>query len=71
MKETWIDRLIREATERGELEPHEGVGEPIPDLDKTYDPNWWVKDWVEREKLNEYERGRAPRWERPRDPERE
>jgi len=38
MEETWIDRLISEATERGELEPHEGVGEPIPNLDKTYDP---------------------------------
>jgi hypothetical protein len=71
MDETWIDRLIREATERGELEPREGVGETIPDLDRTYDPNWWVKAWVERENLKEVRRGRAPRWERPRDPARE
>ena len=71
MEETWIDRLIREAIENGELEPTEGVGEPIPNLDKAYDPNWWVKDWIERERLREYQRGRAPRWEEPRDPERE
>jgi hypothetical protein len=71
MEETWIDRLISEATERGELEPHEGVGEPISDLDKTYDPNWWVKSWVERERLKDYRRGRAPRLQRPRDPARE
>lgn len=56
MGETWIDRMITEAIEAGDLEPHEGVGERIPDLDRAYDPNWWVKDWVEREKLREYER---------------
>jgi len=47
MAEHWSEQLIREAIERGELEPHEGVGEPIPDLDN--DPNWWVKKWFDRE----------------------
>jgi hypothetical protein len=46
----WAERLIAEAIERGELDPHEGLGDPILDLDD--DPNWWVKKWVEREKLS-------------------
>lgn len=58
---SWIERIISEAIERGELEPREGVGEPIPDLDDTYDPGWWVKDWVERERLrDEPRRGPGP-----------
>ncbi|GMQ86222.1 MAG: hypothetical protein BMS9Abin07_1795 [Acidimicrobiia bacterium] len=70
MEEPWIERLIREAIERKELEPQEGIGDPIPDLDDTYDPNWWAKRWVERERLKEHlGRGRAPRGEAPRDPE--
>ena len=69
MEEPWMERKIREAIESGELEPHDGVGEPIDDLDKPYDPTWWAKAFVKREKLKEYlKRGRAPRWEEPRDP---
>lgn len=64
----WSERKISEAIERGELDPHEGVGEPIPDLDN--DPNWWVKKWIKRERLKEaLGRERAPRREGPRDPE--
>ncbi len=68
MTEPFVERRIREAIERGELEPREGAGEPIPNLDQ--DPDWWVKSWVERENLkDDLRRGRAPRWEGPRDPE--
>ncbi len=67
MTEPFVERRIREAIERGELEPREGVGEPIPNLDQ--DPDWWVKSWVERENLkDDLRRGRAPRREGPRDP---
>ena len=65
--ESWVDRKIREAIESGDLEPHEGVGEPIEDLDN--DPYWWVKRWIKRERLRELERERAPRREGPRDPD--
>ena len=62
-----MERRIREAIESGELEPREGVGEPIPNLD--HDPDWWVKSWVERENLkDDLRRGRVPRREGPRDP---
>ncbi len=53
-----MERIIREAIERGELEPGEGVGEPIPDLDN--DPDWWVKRWVQREGLKDARRVRRP-----------
>ncbi len=49
--ESWIDRQIRDAQERGEFEDLPGAGEPIPDLDKPHDENWWVKDKLRREGL--------------------
>lgn len=51
--ESWIERTIREATERGELKATIGVGEPIQSLDSTYDPAWWVKAWLERERSSD------------------
>jgi len=50
-EELWVERLIREAIESGRLEPTEGVGRPIPELDSPRDPLWWVRHWVERENL--------------------
>ncbi len=32
--ETWIDKQIREAADRGEFDNLPGAGKPIPDLDK-------------------------------------
>jgi hypothetical protein len=49
--ESWIDRQIREATERGEFDDLPGAGRPIPDLDKPFDELWWVKDKLRREGL--------------------
>jgi hypothetical protein len=50
--ETWIDRQIREAEERGEFDDLPGAGKPIPDLDKPFDELWWVKDKLRREGLS-------------------
>jgi hypothetical protein len=49
--ERWIDRQIREATERGEFENLPGAGKPIPDLDKPSDEMWWVKGKLRSEGL--------------------
>ena len=49
--ESWIDRQVRDAQERGEFDDLPGAGEPIPDLDKPYDEMWWVKDMLRREGL--------------------
>jgi hypothetical protein len=49
--ESWIDRQVREATERGEFDDLPGAGKPIPNLDKPFDELWWVKDKLRREGL--------------------
>lgn len=49
--ESWIDRQIREAEERGEFDDLPGAGKPIPDLDKPFDELWWVRDKLRREGL--------------------
>lgn len=50
--ETWIDRQIREAEERGDFDDLPGAGQPIPGLDKPLDELWWVKDKLRREGLS-------------------
>jgi hypothetical protein len=50
--EKFIDRLIREAQERGEFDNLPGAGKPIPGLDKPHDELWWVKKLLEREELS-------------------
>lgn len=50
--ESWADRQIREATERGELDNLPGAGEPLRGLNKPYDELWWVKAKMEREGLS-------------------
>jgi hypothetical protein len=47
--ESWIDRQIREAQERGEFDNLPGTGKPIPGISEPYDENWWVKDLLKRE----------------------
>ena len=48
--ESWIDRQIREARERGAFDNLPGAGKPIPGL-KRRDDNWWIKGLMERENL--------------------
>ncbi|MFB3065784.1 MAG: DUF1992 domain-containing protein [Planctomycetota bacterium] len=50
--ESWVERQIREARERGELDDLPGAGKPIPGLEKPYDPLWWAKQLVHREGLS-------------------
>jgi hypothetical protein len=50
--ETWVERQIREATERGEFDDLPGAGRPIADLDKPHDELWWIKQKLRREHLS-------------------
>jgi hypothetical protein len=50
--ESWIDRQIRQARERGEFEDLPGSGAPLADLDKPYDEMWWVKRKLRDEQLS-------------------
>jgi hypothetical protein len=49
--ESWIDKQIREAQERGEFDDLPGTGKPIPNRNELYDENWWLKQWIEREQI--------------------
>lgn len=49
--EGWVERTIREATERGEFSGLKGAGRPL-DLGPADDPDWWVKRYLEREGLD-------------------
>ncbi len=47
--ESWVDRQIREATERGEFENLPGWGKPLASLDAPYDELWWIRGKMHRE----------------------
>ena len=49
---TWVERQIREATERGEFDNLPGAGKPIADLDRPHDELWWVRQKLRREHLS-------------------
>ena len=49
--ESWIDRQIRQAQERGEFDNLRGMGEPLKGLDGRQDENWWIRGLLERESL--------------------
>ncbi|MBF8187609.1 DUF1992 domain-containing protein [Nonomuraea sp. K274] len=50
--ETWIDRQIREAEERGEFDDLPGAGKPLPGIDRPLDEMWWIKQKIESEGLS-------------------
>lgn len=50
--ETWVDRQIREAAERGAFDGLTGAGKPLPHLDQPYDEMWWIKEKMSREHLS-------------------
>jgi hypothetical protein len=50
--ETWIERQIREARERGEFDDLPGAGKPMPSRGTRHDPNWWIKQKLRDEGLS-------------------
>jgi DnaJ-like protein len=49
--ESYVDRRIREAEERGEFDDLPGTGKPLPGIDRPPSADWWLKKLMEREKL--------------------
>ena len=47
--ESWVDRQVREARERGEFDNLPGHGKPIADIDRPRDEMWWVRQKLARE----------------------
>jgi len=50
--ESWVERQIREAQERGEFDALAGAGKPIADLDRPYDEMWWIRKKFKEDKLS-------------------
>jgi len=49
--ESWVERQIREAQERGEFDDLPGHGKPLADVDQPRDELWWVRQKLRREKV--------------------
>ncbi|WP_439659708.1 DUF1992 domain-containing protein [Lentzea sp. HUAS TT2] len=47
--ESWIDKQIREAQERGEFDGLPGAGKPLPGAGEALDEDWWIKRKVREE----------------------
>ncbi|MEV0619748.1 DUF1992 domain-containing protein [Nonomuraea sp. NPDC050404] len=50
--ESWIDRQIREAEERGQFDDLPGSGKPLPGQGRHLDEMWWIKQKIESEGLS-------------------
>jgi hypothetical protein len=50
--ESWVDKQIREATERGEFDDLPGAGKPLPGAGKPHEEQWWLKNYLQREGLS-------------------
>jgi hypothetical protein len=50
--ESFVDRQIREAQERGEFDDLPGAGKPLPDLDRPHDEQWWIRRKLKNEGLS-------------------
>ncbi|MFF0490414.1 DUF1992 domain-containing protein [Nocardia sp. NPDC004068] len=49
--EWWLERQIREATERGDFDDLPGKGKPLPGAGQPYDENWWLTNYLRRENV--------------------
>lgn len=48
----FVDLQIKQAMERGDFDDLPGAGKPIKNLGTQHDPDWWVKQLIEREKIS-------------------
>ncbi|PXY29983.1 DnaJ family domain-containing protein [Prauserella endophytica] len=49
--ESWVEKQIREAQERGEFDDLPGAGKPLPGRDRPVEEQWWLRDYLRREGL--------------------
>jgi hypothetical protein len=47
--ESWIDRQIREAEERGEFDDLPSAGKPLPGAGEPLEEDWWLKKKMREE----------------------
>jgi hypothetical protein len=47
----YVEVLIQQAMRRGEFDDLPGAGKPLTGLQQAYDPDWWIRQKIEREKI--------------------
>ncbi|MDX8028817.1 DUF1992 domain-containing protein [Lentzea sp. BCCO 10_0856] len=47
--ESWIDKQIREAQERGEFDDLPSAGKPLPGAGEPLEEDWWIRKKVREE----------------------
>ena len=47
----YVDLQIQQAVARGDFDDLPGLGKPIENLGSDHDPDWWVKQLIEREQI--------------------
>jgi Domain of unknown function (DUF1992) len=47
----YVDLQIKQAMDRGDFDNLPGAGKPIKGLGTEHDPDWWVKQLIERERI--------------------
>lgn len=47
----WVDMQVQQAIRRGEFDNLPGAGKPIAGIDRPHDPDWWLKQLIERERI--------------------
>ncbi|WP_100835124.1 DnaJ family domain-containing protein [Kitasatospora fiedleri] len=50
--ESWVDRQIREAAERGAFDDLPGAGKPLANEGQPYHEMWWLREKMAREGLS-------------------
>jgi hypothetical protein len=48
---SWVDLQVRQAVARGDFDGLPGLGKPLAGLGEAHDPDWWVKQLIEREQI--------------------
>jgi len=51
--ESVAEHQIREAMEQGEFDDLPGSGKRLPDIGSAYDPAWWAKQYIGRERARD------------------
>jgi hypothetical protein len=46
-----VEISIQQAMRRGDFDDLPGSGKPLTGLQNAYDPNWWIRQKIERERL--------------------
>jgi hypothetical protein len=47
----YVEIAIQQAIRRGDFDDLPGAGKPLNNLRETYDPDWWIRQKIEREQI--------------------